>query len=338
MLRGLGSAQRHRRRCDGGGDRDGIDQFFQLPDDSGAFDTSPNGTDDAFVARLSPGGNALIYSTYLGGGGNDAALALALDATGAATVAGWTNSPAFPTTPGAYATTSSSPNFTDGFVTRLNPTGNALIYSTYLGTAAFDEIHALALDAAGGAIVAGFVGAAPVVGPDYTGVGRLSPGGNALTYSALFGGTGDVVTGLALDATGAATVVGYTFNSSFPTTAGAYDPSWNGGNDAFVARLQSARRAPADGIPRDSERVSERSPRAPGRGACRRLGGADVRRRAAERTGPSLRHDWPRDPAAAHVRRNRTRLSGVSADGACDRILQAFFTSASPRSLRAWSD
>src|SRR4029077_2256760 len=75
---------------------------------------------------------------------------------------------------------------------------------------------------------------------DYTGVGRLSPGGNALTYSALFGGTGDVVTGVALDATGAATVVGYTFNSRFPTTTGAYDQSWNGGNDAFVARLQIA--------------------------------------------------------------------------------------------------
>ena len=102
-----------------------------LPDES-----SRSGGGDAFVTKLNPTGSALVYSTYLGGSGNDDGYGIAVDSAGNAYVTGATGSTDFPTTPGAFQTTCNGGNYCakyDAFVSKLNPTGSALVYSTYLG-------------------------------------------------------------------------------------------------------------------------------------------------------------------------------------------------------------
>jgi hypothetical protein len=90
---------------------------------------------DAFVSKFTPDGTDLIYSTYLGASHDDYGLGLAVDASGAVYVAGVTTSPDFPTTPGAYDTTynGGSDVYGDAFITKLDPTGSTLQYSTFLG-------------------------------------------------------------------------------------------------------------------------------------------------------------------------------------------------------------
>ncbi len=100
----------------------------------------------------------LAYSTYLGGSGNETAQAIAVDATGSAYAAGYTNSLNFPVTAGAYQTTFASNNGLgnpDGYVAKLNPAGNAIVYATYLGGTCTDIIYGIAVDAAGEAYVTG---------------------------------------------------------------------------------------------------------------------------------------------------------------------------------------
>ncbi|MCG3160516.1 MAG: hypothetical protein JMDDDDMK_01585 [Acidobacteria bacterium] len=108
---------------------------------------------DAFVLKLSPDGRQVVYATYLGGGGNDQALSVAVDAAGAAYVAGVTTSTDFPTTPGTSQT--SFKGFSDGFVTRLNANGSALVWSSLAGGDGVDVANDLAVDGAGNVYVAG---------------------------------------------------------------------------------------------------------------------------------------------------------------------------------------
>ncbi len=117
----------------------------------GEIDLGPLRFGDAFVAKLDPTGSHLLYSTYLGGSGADGALGIALDASGAAYIAGGTGSPNFPVTPGAFQTTYTgyNPNQPpslgpDGFVTKLDASGN-LVYSTLTGS----ENGPIVVDAAG---------------------------------------------------------------------------------------------------------------------------------------------------------------------------------------------
>jgi len=221
-----------------------------FPTTPGAYDTTYNGgTYDAFVTRLDPTGSNLLWSTFLGGGNDDYAFALALDSSGAVTVAGWTySSNFFPTTPGAYDTTHNGTY--DAFVTRLDPTGGSLLWSTFLGGGATDWAYALALDPSGAVTVAGFTGSSgfpttpgaydPTYNSNYDAfVTRLDATGSTLLWSTfLGGGNDDYAYALALDSSGAVTVAGHTDSSDFPTTPGAYDPTYNSGsNDAFVTRL-----------------------------------------------------------------------------------------------------
>jgi hypothetical protein len=121
-------------------------------------------TQDTFVSKLSPAGDTLAYSTYLGGAFSDLASAIAVDAAGNAYVTGGTDSSDFPTTPGAFQSfppCEESPTGGDAFVTKLNPAGNALIYSTYLGggpgqvLAGADLATGIAVDRSGSAYVTG---------------------------------------------------------------------------------------------------------------------------------------------------------------------------------------
>ncbi len=218
-----------------------------FPTTSGAFQstsTTMGGTSG--VAKLNPSGSALVYATYLIGsipnnsGDSDGASGIAVDAAGNAYVTGWTSAPNFPTTPGAYSTT--PPN--DGFVvyvTKLNPAGSALIYSTFLGPAGYPLENVIKLDAKGNAYVAGntpssnfpvTAGAFQPTGPDapwsYGNIpgqflSALNAEGTALIYSTYLTGAAVFYGAQALDvdAAGDAYVVG-TASYNFPVTSGAF--------------------------------------------------------------------------------------------------------------------
>ena len=226
--------------------------FFVQPT-PGAFQTTPgdSGFADAGVTKLNAAGSALVYSTFLGGSGVDGGSGIAVDAAGNAYVTGNTASPDFPTTPGAFQPTfggppSPQPNYGDAFLTKINPTGSALIYSTYLGGDSEDRGLGVAVDSAGNAYVTGntFSKNFPTTagafqstsGGGWDGyVTILNPTGTGLVYSTYFGGSDfDLGTKIAADANGNAYVTGGTLSSNFPTTAGAFQTSGPGG---FVAKF-----------------------------------------------------------------------------------------------------
>jgi YD repeat-containing protein len=227
-----------------------------FPVTPGAFQTSYGGMPhagrtDAFVTKLSATGDALLYSTYLEGGGRDQGNAIAVDLSGNAYVTGLTTSGSFPTTAEAYQTSLSGSQ--DAFVTKLNPQGSALAYSTYLG-AGSDSGTGLAVDPAGNAYVSGSTsatnfpttsGAYQTAWPGGTQaafVAKLNAAGTALSYSTYLGGSGsDQANAIAVNSAGGAYVTGSTTSSNFPTTSGAYQTAWPGGTQAaFVSKLNAA--------------------------------------------------------------------------------------------------
>ncbi len=134
----------------------GFTTSTNFPTTPGAFQPTFGGSSDVFVTKLNPTGSALVYSTYLGGTGDDDSGGIAVDSAGNAYVAGVTSSANFPTTPGAFQLTLGGS--TDAFVTKLNPTGSALAYSTYLGGTGDETCDAIAVDSAGNAYVTGQTG------------------------------------------------------------------------------------------------------------------------------------------------------------------------------------
>jgi Beta-propeller repeat len=206
---------------------------------------------DGFVTKISAAGN-LVYSTYVGGVGNDNPLGLAVDENGAAYVTGWTTSVNFPVT-NAFQKLfggQTTPTGTDDvFVVKLNPTGATLDYSTYVGGTGSDEATRIAVDSAGNAYVTGTTSSLdfPVVKPyqtllsSLTGqdafIFKLAPDGGSLIFSTYFGGFGtDSGTGIAVDATGAVFVGGYTTSSDLPS-ANATQNFISGDRDGFVAKF-----------------------------------------------------------------------------------------------------
>jgi Bacterial Ig domain/WD40-like Beta Propeller Repeat/Beta-propeller repeat len=224
-----------------------------FPTTPGAFDTSYNGGIDAFVTKLNSTGSALIYSTFLGGSQReDDGNGIAVDNAGAAYVTGFTSSPTFPTTPGAFdRVLGSAINGTsDAFVTKLNADGSGLVYSTFLGGNDFDdEGWGIAVDAAGAAYVTGITtdGTFPSTPGAFdrslnsitdSFVTKFSANGSALVYSTFLGGSAtDEGRGITVDAAGAAFVTGRTQSANFPTTPGAFATTRTGSSDAFVTRL-----------------------------------------------------------------------------------------------------
>lgn len=206
---------------------------------------------DVFITELNSTGSGLVYSTYLGGSGDDEALGITLDASGNAYVTGWTASSDFPTTAGVVQKTFGG-GYSDAFVTKMNATGSALVYSTYLGGSNYDEGHGIAIDALGNAYVTGLSYSSnfPIIagafqstlhGLDDAFVSKLNPTGSALVYSTYLGGNSyDQGNGIAVDASGNAYVTGYSYSSFFPTTHGALQTKWRGGFDAFVSKLNAS--------------------------------------------------------------------------------------------------
>ncbi len=224
-----------------------------FPTTSGALQTSPGGGEsDVFVAKLNATGTALLYATYLGGRASDTNQlgGIAVDSSGNAYVTGETSSTDFPTTPGAFQTTYNG-GLHDVFVAKLNATGSALSYSTYLGTSEGERGFGIAVDSAGQAYVTGttFAESFPTTpgalqrvigGANDAFIAKLNAAGSALVYSTFLGGSAiEEASGIAVDATGSAYVTGGTDSTNFPTTPGAFQRVKGAGSseDAFVARL-----------------------------------------------------------------------------------------------------
>ena len=210
------------------------------------------GSRDAFAVKLNAIGNLLVYSTYLGGTGYDAATAIALDAGGNAYIAGDTQSTDFPRLSPVQSVFGGK---TDAFVTRLTPAG-AISFSTYLGGINDEHVGGVAVDAsaniylAGGTLSANFPVAAPIQaisgGSQDAFVTKISTSPVTLVYSTYLGGTGGQVgspeqaNAIAVDSAGSAYVAGVTNSGNFPVTAGAFQTTFNGFQDAFVTKLNAA--------------------------------------------------------------------------------------------------
>jgi beta-propeller repeat-containing protein len=207
--------------------------------------TAPAGGTAAFVAKLNTAGNALVYSTYLGGSTSDVGFGIAVDSGGSAYVTGVTSSSDFPKM-NAIQPTLGAPGADNAFVTKLNADGSALVYSTYLGGSDSDSGNAITVDSHGNAYVTGFAGsdnfpATGLLGGGGAGdvfVTKLNPDGSALVYSTRVGGSNsDAGRSISVDSRGNASVTGITYSSDFPTTANAIQSSPGGGGDAFVTLL-----------------------------------------------------------------------------------------------------
>jgi len=233
----------------------GYTSSSDFPVTSGAFQNTRHSVSrsNAFVTKLSADGSSLIYSTYLGGNVYEAGNSIAIDTAGNAYVTGETDSTDFPTTSSPYQGVNHSGATT--FVTKLNPTGTALVYSTYLGGSSSEAGNSIAVDSAGSAYVAGFTSSsdfpASPQGFQRTNrstnstnafVTKFSPDGSTLTYSTYLGGsTYEVANGIVVDSSGSAYVTGYSASSNFPTTSGAYQSSnqSNGRTNAFVTKVSA---------------------------------------------------------------------------------------------------
>jgi hypothetical protein len=239
---------------------------FAVP--TNAFQTNfLGGYRDAFVAKLDSTGTNLVYFTYLGGSGDDAAFGLALDAQGNAYVVGYTGSADFPVTNALYPRIggTADPNtrlyHPDGFVAELNTNGSALVYSTFLGGDLPDVAEDVAVDSAGNTYVTGFTQSDDF--PTSTNalqrhlgsttnifyqadafVTKIGPGGTNLIYSTYLGASQyDEGRGIAADTNGCAYVTGYTISPDFPITPNAQQtnlnnyPNETASYDAFVTKL-----------------------------------------------------------------------------------------------------
>ena len=222
--------------------------FPGFPITPGAFRPTSQGF-EGFVSKVNAAGSGLVFSTFLGGELTDQPAAVAADTSGNVYVTGSTTSFQFPTTPGAFQT-SKIGNEADAFVTKLNPTGSGLVYSTYVGERATDEGVGIAVDGSGNAHIAGHSQlGAPVLPCRFANydvfAASLNASGSALTSATCLGGTrDDFGSGMALDPAGNLYVTGRTASSGafsttrFPTTSGAFQPAFAGGaTDGFVFKV-----------------------------------------------------------------------------------------------------
>ncbi|MCP4631853.1 MAG: T9SS type A sorting domain-containing protein [candidate division Zixibacteria bacterium] len=212
-----------------------------------AYDSSYNGGDyDGYVLKLSPDGDSLIYSTYLGGSFLDEGVDIVIDGSGNAYVNGWTTSPNFPT---FNAYDNSRGGEYDVFVSKISPTGDSLIFSTYFGGNQYEGAGDIAMDGSENFYLTGttFSSDFPTVeafdstlaGENDIFVSKFTSEGDSLIYSTYLGGNNtEYGLGIAVNDSGNAYLTGWTNSSDFPTF-NAYDSSYNEGSDAFVTKFST---------------------------------------------------------------------------------------------------
>lgn len=240
----------------------GFTTSFALPLSVRAYQrVNRGGWGELFLFRLNVQGSGLVFGTFLGGTDYDWPGDVAVDGSDNTTVVGWTKSTNFPTTTGAYSRTYK--NKGDGFVTRFDASGSRLLFSTYLGSNGWDELHAVRVDSRGVSTIVG------TVWEDTTGnsnfpttrgaydttfngkadafIARFDSQGRTLLLSTFVGGSSwDYGLGLVLDGSGGIVLGGRTWSTDFPTTSGALDRTFGGRHDAYVTRLSASGGSLAD--------------------------------------------------------------------------------------------
>lgn len=215
----------------------------------------------AFVTKITPAGDALVFSTYLGANYFSYGESMAVDSQGQVYIVGWTDARNFPVTPNAWLRTRSGA--ITGFLTKFNSTGTGLIYSTFIGGTNRDLVYDIEIDSAGNAYICGASnspdfpvtqGAAQTVFRggellnDYFGdafVAKVKPDGSGPVWSTLLGGTGrDVAYSLTLDSNSTVFAAGMTGSRDFPVTSDAFQTTTGNlkdyDTDAFVSRIDPA--------------------------------------------------------------------------------------------------
>jgi hypothetical protein len=215
-----------------------------------AWQPNPAGNSDAFVTKLNASGSAPIFSTYLGGSSNDYGQGVAIDALGGIYIAGITYSSDFPTTPSSYQSTYTSNPYGVSFLAKFSPSGESLVYSTYLTGA---QTFGLAVSASGNAFLTGTAGPALPVTPGVFQAGpiidshpfvtQFDSTGSSLVYSTFLGSTGaslDNGNAIALDQSNDAYLTGQTSSANFPLQYPVETSTPNGTPEAFVSELNAA--------------------------------------------------------------------------------------------------
>ncbi|MHB1001081.1 MAG: DUF7948 domain-containing protein [Armatimonadota bacterium] len=223
------------------------------------------GADPTLPIVIDPA-SELVYSTFIGGSDWDSVTSITADDNGCAYICGWTFSPSFPSTVGAYDATFDdtlidSGGYADAFIVKLNPSGSALEYATFLGGSIDDLAKGIAVNDEGYVYICGvtqsyaFDSSFPVTtslfntvaGYEDAFIAKLNPSGSVLEYSFVYGSNEmDCALDIAVDSAGAAYVTGYTDSwglptfSGFPTTPGAFDTTKNGADELFVSKLNTS--------------------------------------------------------------------------------------------------
>ena len=222
-----------------------------FPVTTGAFQTNRQGISDPFVLKLNPQGNAIVYSTLVGGGtGPDTMLDLAIDSAGNAYITGVAESTDFPV--GANPIQRTRQGSSDGFLFKLNQSGSSIVYGTYLGGAGGERGESVAVDALGSAYVllttGSTSGLTPIQGVQTANAGgndlyvlKISNDGASVVQSTFLGGaSNELGRSIAVDNRDRAYVTASTQSSTMPGTAGSVQPGPGGARDSYWARLDFA--------------------------------------------------------------------------------------------------
>lgn len=246
-LGGTGSETAYSVAIDSAGDAyvTGVTASTNFPTTASAYQPVYAGDGDVFVTEFNPAGTGILFSTFLGGTGDDTPAQIIRDGAGEIFIVGSTTSSNFPTTPAVFQPIYGGNQ--DAFLTEMKADGSALIYSTYIGGTGTDFGTAVTLDASGNAYVVGSTQSTdfPTKNPIQLGnvglydafVTEVSSTG-ALVYSTYLGGSlSDYGTGIAVDSTGDIYVSGYTYSTNFPTQ-NALQSSLAGGSDLFITEFK----------------------------------------------------------------------------------------------------
>ena len=224
-----------------------------FPTTAGALQAAFHGIQDAFVTKIGPSGATLVYSTFLGGANEDFGCGIAVDSSGNAFLTGQTHSGDFPVSlTAAQSAKKSTADAAGVFVTKLNPTGSGLVYSTFLGGSTEELCGGIGIGSGGNAYVTGSTSSSdfPLKTPLQNVFGGITDAfvtevnatGTALVYSTYLGGAdSDFGNGIAIDAAGNATLTGTTASTNFPLKSALQTTNLASGNfTAFVSRLNAA--------------------------------------------------------------------------------------------------
>ncbi|MEG4858738.1 SBBP repeat-containing protein, partial [Microcoleus sp. K1-B6] len=213
----------------------------------GAYQTTPAGQADFLVTKINPEGTALVYSTYIGGIGNEYGFGIAVDSQGNAYLTGQID-PGYPITPGAFQPTAS---VYGAGVTKLNAAGNSLVYSTFLSGYEGGLGNGIAVDSNGNAYVTGITGNGfPTTDTasqfNYGGgsgdafITKVNPTGSGLVYSTYLGGSDrEDAQAIAIDNNGNAYITGLTYSTDLPGTNLGFQNTLAGEYDGFVAKFDA---------------------------------------------------------------------------------------------------